>query len=115
MESYTSEKARDPKFQAFREKVKMVVHPEWERPGLSGAPIPLTVKLKDGREFKVTSASSDSPYFYSDQEVMDIYVERARTVLSSKQAEQSAKMVLALDGAKDLAELMNIITFPKKD
>ena len=64
--------------------------------------------------YQCSAFTADSPYFYSDQEVMDIYVERARTVLSSKQAEQSAKMVLALDGAKGLAELMNMITFPEK-
>ena len=92
----------------------MISHPEWEMPGLSGAPIPLIVMLKDGTEFKVTWPSSDTPCFFSDQEVVDRYVDHACTVLSSKQAEQSAKIVLALDEAKDIAELMNIITFPEK-
>jgi 2-methylcitrate dehydratase PrpD len=114
LESYTTKKARDPRFHAFREKVKMILHPEWERPGLSGAPIPLIIRLKDGREFKMTCPSTDAPYFFSDQEVVDKYVDRACMVLSSKQAEQSAKIVLALDEAKDIAELMNIITFPEK-
>ena len=114
LESYTAEKAHDPRFHALRERVKMVVHPEWEKPGLSGAPVPLFVKLKDGREFKVTCASSDTPYLFSDQEVVDRYVDLASMVLSRKQAEQSAKMVLELEESRGISELMNIITFPEK-
>jgi 2-methylcitrate dehydratase PrpD len=114
LESYTAEKAKDPKFHAFREKVKMVVHPEWEKPGLSGAPVPIVVKLKNGREFKVTCASSDAAYIFNAQEVIDRYIDHASVVLSPKKAEQSAKMVLALEESMNVMELMNIITFPER-
>lgn len=114
LESYTTESAKDPKYHALREKVKIEVHPEWERPGLSGAPIPIMIKLKDGREFKVTSAPSDAPYIFGDKELVDRYVEHASLALSRDQAEQSAKMVMALDELDDVSELMATLTFPDK-
>jgi len=112
--SYTNEKAKDPKYHALREKVKIVVHPEWEKPGLSGAPIPILIKLKDGRELKVTCASSDDAYIFGDQELVDRYIDHASLALSRNQAEQSAKMVMALEELSDISELMNTITFPEK-
>ena len=62
----------------------------------------------------MTCASSDDAYIFSDQEVFDRYVDHASVVLSRKQAEQSAKMVMALEESRDIRDLMNIITFPKK-
>ena len=114
LECYTNESAKDPKYHALREKVKIEVHPEWEKPGLSGAPIPILVKLKDGKELKVTCASSDDPYIFGDQELVDRYVDHASLALSRNQAEQSAKMVMALEELSDITELMNTITFPEK-
>jgi 2-methylcitrate dehydratase PrpD len=115
LECYTTETAKDPMYHALREKVKIVVHPEWEKTGLSGAPIPILVKLKDGRELKVTCASSDKPFIFGDQELVDRYVEHASLALSRNQAEQSAKMIMALEELSDVTELMNTITFPEKN
>ena len=39
LDSYTNEKAVDPKWRAFRDKVKMVSHPEWDTTGISGPQI----------------------------------------------------------------------------
>lgn len=112
--SYTSGKAMDPKFYAFREKVKLIVHPEWEKPGLSGADVPVTIKLRDGRELNKVCPSTDNPTFLSDQENMERYIERACTVLSRDQGERSAKILMALDEVKEISELMKIVTFPEK-
>jgi len=114
LDCYTEEKARDPSYHAFREKVRLVVHPEWERPGLSGAEVPIAIRLKNGKEYRKICPSTDVALFLSDQEIMDNYMERACRVLSRKQAKKAAEMVLSLDQVKDISELMSILTFPEK-
>jgi len=114
LDCYTEEKARDPRFHAFREKVRLVVHPEWEKPGLSGAEVPVAIRLKDNKEYKKICPSTDVATFLSDEEITDNFMERACRVLSRSQAERAARIVSALDEAKDVSELMGILTFPEK-
>jgi len=113
LDSFTEEKARDPRFHAFRDKVEMVVHPDWGS-GISRPGVPITIKLKDGVEYKKVSAAMIAPKFFSDKEIMDNFINRAAPILSYSQAKQVAEMVLALDEAKDISSLMEVITFPKK-
>jgi len=94
--------------------VTLVVHPEWERPGLSGADVPIVIRLKNGKEYQKICPSTDVALFLSDEEIMDNYMERACRVLSRRQADKAARIVMALEEAKDISELMGILTFPKK-
>ena len=114
LDCYTEEKARDKRYHEFREKVTLVVHPEWERPGLSGADVPIVIRLKNGKEYQKICPSTDVALFLSDEEIMANYMERACRVLSRRQAEKAARLVLTLEEAKDISELMGILTFPKK-
>ncbi len=114
LDCYSAETARDPRYHAFREKVRLVVHPEWERPGLSGADVPIVIRLRNGQEYKKVCPSTDASIFLSDEEILDNYMERAGQVLSPRQVERSAKLISTLDEAKDVSELMDILTFPKK-
>jgi hypothetical protein len=47
----------------------------------------------------------------SREEQIDRYREFAKPFLSSAQTERSVKLILDLDGLKDIAELMKIVTF----
>lgn len=114
LDSYTDEKVQDPRFHELREKVEIVVHPEWERPGTTAGEVPIAIKLKNGRVYKKSCPSADSPIAITDKDIMDKYMDCALRVLSQKQAEDVARMTLALEDVKDISELMTILTFPKK-
>ena len=115
--AYTDEKARDPKFREARKKIKVTVHPEWER-GYSIPNEPLTIRLKDGTEYKklCAYARGDPGHRLSHDEIMKLYMDKIdfAGILSHKQAEKAAEMALALDKVKDVSELTDIFTFPDK-
>jgi len=114
LDSYTNEKALDPKFHAFRDKVKIVPHDEWNVGGLSGPEIPIVIRLKDSTEYKKVCPSVDTPIKLSDEQIMDKYMDCTLRVLSRNQANQVAEMVLALEDVKDVSELVKTLTFPEK-
>jgi 2-methylcitrate dehydratase PrpD len=113
IESYTNERVNDPQFITFRDKVKMVVHPEWATPELPwGGEIPIAITLKDGIEYKKVCPKITDPIIVSDEQVMDKYMKCALRVLSQSRAEQIAEIVLSLEKVEDISELMTLCTFP---
>ena len=62
LDSYTDEKARDARFKEARKKVKVTVHPEWPG-GYFAFESPLTIRMKDGREFKKLCVDARGNYF----------------------------------------------------
>ena len=110
LNEYTDEKVHDPKFHAFREKVKIVVHPEWDRPGVAGKEYPIAVKMKDGTEFKKVCPGGDDNVTLSDEEIMVRYRACALRALSEDKADQAAKMILTLEELDDISELMNVLS-----
>jgi 2-methylcitrate dehydratase PrpD len=113
LESYTTERVKHPQVKAFRDKVKLVVHPEWAAPELPlGGEIPIAIRLKDGTEYKKVCPKPTDPIIVSDEEVMDKYMKCALRVLSQSRAEQIAKTVLSLEKVPDISELMTLCTFP---
>jgi 2-methylcitrate dehydratase PrpD len=117
LDSYTDEKARDPKFKEARKKVRVKVHPEWEG-GYFSFQSPLTIRLKDGREFKklCIDARGDPSKRLTSDEVTEKYLDCVNFAgtLSENMAEKAADMVLNLDKTPNIAELMNIFTYPAK-
>lgn len=115
VDSYTDEKARDPKFHAVRDKVKMVVHAEWDTGGIAGPETPVTIRLKNGVEYRKVAPSAGVTIVLSDEEIFDRYMDSALRVLSRDKAEQALRMILALDEVKDISELMTILAFPERE
>lgn len=115
IESYSNERVNNPQVKAFRDKVKMIVHPEWATPELPwGGEIPIAIRLKDGTEYKKVCPKPTDPIVISDEEVMDKYMKCALQVLSRSRAEQVAETILSLENVKDISELMTLCTFPDK-
>jgi len=115
IESYSTERVNHPQVIAFRNKVKMVVQPEQTNSELIlGGEVPISIKLKDGTEYKKLCPKSTDPIIVSDEEVMDKYMKCASRVLSQSRAEQVAKTVLSLEKVQDISELMTLLTFPDK-
>lgn len=115
LESYTTERVNHPRVRAIRDKVKMVVHPEWTSPELPwGREIPIAIRLKDGIEYKKVCPKPTDPINVSDEEIMDKYMKCALRVLSKSRAEQIAEIILSLDKEQDISNLMGLCTFPDK-
>jgi len=114
IDSYTNERVNDPKVRAFRDKVKMVIHPEWTKPGLEGVEVPITIRLKDGKEYKKVCPKPESPIVLTDAEIMDKYMNCATRVLSKSRSENIAEIILSLEKLEDISELMTLLTFPDK-
>ena len=115
--SYTDKKARDPKFREARKKVRVTVHPEWP-PGYFTFESPVNIQMKDGTEYKKNAviAKGDPSMKLSKERVMKKFLDCVdfAGILSRQKAEKAAEMVFALEKVKDVSELMNIFTFPKK-
>jgi 2-methylcitrate dehydratase PrpD len=115
IESYTAERVNDPQVMAFRDRVRVVAHPEWATPELPwGGETPITIRLKDGTEYKKVCPKITDPIIVSDEEVTDKYMKCALRVLFRSRAEQVAEMVLSLEKVPDISELMTLCTFPDK-
>jgi 2-methylcitrate dehydratase PrpD len=115
IESYAVERVKNPQVSALRDKVKMIVHPEWANPNLPwGGEIPITIRLKDGTEYKKICPKPTDPINVSDEEVMDKYMKCALKVLSHDRAAQIAEIILALEKVQDISELMTLCTFSDK-
>ena len=114
-ESFRDEKVRSVKLKEARSKIIVTVHPEWPS-GRSNLSIPVTIKLKDGRELthKVEKVKGAIDLPMSREEQIERYRGFAKPFLSSTQIEQSAKLILNLDELKSIAELTHIVTFGRK-
>jgi 2-methylcitrate dehydratase PrpD len=115
MESYTAERINDLQVAGFRDKVNIIVHPEWTNPELPwGGEILLAVRLKDGTEYKKICPKISDPVIVSDEEVLNKYMKCTLPVLSRNRAEQIAEKILTLEKVSDISDLMTLCTFPDK-
>ena len=114
IESYSTERVNHPQVIAFRDKVKMVVQPEKTDEPVGGGEVPISIRLKDGTEYRKVCPKPTDPIIVSDEEVMDKYMKCALRVLSQSRAEQVAETVLSLEKVQDISELMTLLTFPDK-
>lgn len=114
LDAYTSEKVHNPKIHELREKVKMILHPEWDQPGVAGKEYPIAVKMKDGNVHKKVCPGGDEVITLSDKELMERYLGCALRSLSDAKADQAAKIILDLDEVENISELMEILTFTDK-
>ena len=92
----------------------MVVHPEWDRPGVAGKEYPICVRLKDGRELDKVCPGGAEVITLSDEDIMERYMGCALGALSRQKAGQAAEMILGLEKIKDVSPLMDILTFTDK-
>lgn len=114
--SFTDEKALSPILREARKKVTLAVHPEWPS-GRSALVIPVTVKLKGGKELtkKVEKLRGTVDLPMSREEQVTRYGGFAKPFLSAPQIEQSVGFILTLEELKDILPLMRIVTFGRED
>jgi len=118
MPSFTDEKARDPRWQEARRKVKVTIHPDWPE-GSHHFDSPVTITLKNGKRYqKIRKAATGDPrdYRFGIEDVMKKYldcIEFAAT-LSRARAEQIAEMTLGLEKMDDISPLTALLTYPDR-
>lgn len=111
-ESFTDKKVLSPKLNEARKKIKVTVHPEWPS-GRSALVIPVTVKLKDGKEFtnKAEKIKGTFDLPMSIEEQIARFKGFVQSFLSAIQMEKSVQLILNMEELKDVIELMTIVTF----
>ncbi len=84
-----------------RGKVKVTMHPDWP-PGREDSRTPVTIKLRDGREF---THGMDKPLDPSREEIIERYKTNAVMVLSQKEAEETGESFMELERIPKVNEL----------
>ena len=108
MKHFTDEQVTESRVQELVEKIEYVPDPE----AVAFLPCEVVVKLKDGRvlSHKVTSISGDPTSPLSEETLHAKYRDCAVAVLSPQEIEKSLEMASNLEGLKDVASLMDILT-----
>lgn len=112
VDSYTTAKANDLQVKALRDRVKIVVRPEWGTSAPAPERLPIVITLKDGTVHRRETPRLADTHVLSEAEVIDKYMRSAVRVLSPSRAEQVAEAVLSLEKVPDISELMTLLTFP---
>lgn len=109
-ETFTDAKVRDPKFKATRQKIKMIVHPDWEALPQSGVN-PVTITLRDGRKYtKVCEFPRGAPPGppLNRTEIETKYLDCVKPLLSNTHIAESLGLIWDLENLSDVNRLMHI-------
>jgi 2-methylcitrate dehydratase PrpD len=110
---FTDEGAIDSKYKEARDRVRVVVREDWD--GGRSAPwsLPVTVELRDGTSYSktVNDIKGGPANPLSNEEFEARYRVMTREFLATEQIEKSIAIVRNLEGADDVSELMEIVTF----
>lgn len=117
LESFSDEKAVDPKWREAREKVTVTVHKDWPKGGVEAFDSPITVRMKDGRVFeKLVHDSPGEPANsrFGAREVVEKYRNSMAfsALHSPAEVDQIEQQMLDLDRIDDLSDLLKTLTFP---
>jgi 2-methylcitrate dehydratase PrpD len=108
IETFTDEKANQPKVQEALDKVKVIVDESIPEPGPY---CPVTVELKNGTRFshtaKIAKGAPSNPL--TEREVLDKFRSNAKTALSEKQAETLIAPVRNLETVDNVKTIVNLL------
>jgi 2-methylcitrate dehydratase len=110
MASYSDQRVRDKDASDLRERVKMIVHEDWEYGSLTG-PYPLTIVLKDGTRFSKNclKVNGQPPDLLPVEKVIQKYRLCTEGLLPEENIEESIRMALELDKLDNFASLAALI------
>jgi 2-methylcitrate dehydratase PrpD len=111
-DSFTMEKAHDPRLTAHRSKVKMIQHPEWGVDQL-GEKNTVTIRMRDGKSYDRTcfTAHGDPADPLTRDEVVSRYKDCAGGLMQTEPLEKAADLICGLDELADVSALMDLLTF----
>jgi len=111
LEHFTNEGIKDSRTVDFMKKIRRHIDTDESMRGL--LPAKIDIKLRDGREFSELNTGQIKGYPenpLSRDELAGKYKDCAGIILSSEDVERSLEMIENLEGLKDIAELMNVLS-----
>ena len=119
LDSFSDEKALDPKWQEARSRVSVTVHKDWPKGGVEAFDSPITIRMKNGRVFEklchdspgepANSRFGSSEVIAKFQKCMDF-----AGLYSSDEIKEIEGQMLELDNVSNLSGLVSVLTFPKR-
>ena len=113
--SFSAGRVDNPEVRAFRNKVKVTIHPNWEAGNLA-QPHPVTIRLRNGEQVRgdATGFRGHPPNLQERDEFVDRFRLLGSLVLSDTQVSRCEDQVLGLDGVNDVSALAAELTFPER-
>jgi 2-methylcitrate dehydratase PrpD len=105
VESFTDEAVDNPQYREARNRVKVILHPEWPSTRDAVQAI-VTVELKDGRVF---SSKADELREITRDELISNYKRLTEPILSRGQQDRSLELMLNIERIDSISELMDIV------
>jgi 2-methylcitrate dehydratase PrpD len=109
IDTFTDEKANEPRVQEALGKVKVIVDESIPEPGTY---CPVSVELTDGRRYSYTAriAKGHPENPLSDEEVLAKFRSNAKGVISEKQSEELIVSVWKLESIDNVHKLVDLLT-----
>jgi 2-methylcitrate dehydratase PrpD len=114
LRSFSDDRVKDPDARGLRQRVKMIVHEDWQYGALAG-PYPLTVTLKGGTQLKkdCVKVNGQPPDFLSVEKVVQKYRLCTEGLLAEDRIQESIRMTLSLEKLDNVAKLMDAVANQK--
>lgn len=111
VETFTREKAHDPALRALGERVKMIVHPDWEKGQLAGQN-PMVVRLKNGTTYQHSciTAHGDSVDPLTRAEVIKKFHDSVQGLLPATAEQRVGELITDLESVADVAPMLQQLT-----
>lgn len=111
LRSFSDQRVNDADARELRQRVKMIVHEDWQYGALNG-PYPLTVTLKDGTRLSkdCTSVRGQPPDLLSVDQVIEKYRLCTDHLLATDKIQESIRMTLGLEELDNVARLMECVS-----
>ncbi len=114
LRSFSDERVTDQDARELRQRVKMIVHEEWQYGALTG-PYPLTVILKDGTRLgkDCMKVNGQPPDLLPVEQVIQKYRLCTENLLAEDKIRESIRLTLGLEELANIAKLMDTVANPK--
>jgi 2-methylcitrate dehydratase len=114
LRSFSDARVKDQDARELRQRVKMIVHEEWQYGALTG-PYPLTVILKDGTRLRkdCMKVNGQPPDLLSVEQVIQKYRLCTEGLLAEDKIQGSIRMALGLEELDNVARLMDTVANQK--
>jgi 2-methylcitrate dehydratase len=115
LRSFSDERVMDQDARELRQRVKMIVHEEWQYGALSG-PYPLTVILKDGTRLgkDCLKVNGQPPDLLPVERVIQKFRLCTENLLAEDKIQESIRMTLGLEKLDNVAKLMDAVANSKE-
>jgi len=114
LRSFSDERVKAPDARELRQRVKMIVHEDWQYGALAG-PYPLNVILKDGTRLNkdCVKVKGQPPDFLSVEQVIQKYRLCTEDLLAEDKIRESIRMTLGLEELDNVGKLMDAVADQK--